>query len=210
MGFLGFGTSPEEIFNKAYSAYEKGDYKKALSLFEKAAAHGLDTAQYNCGLMYECGMGTEQNDSTAIQWYKKAKMNGHDFGDMNELSDTQFIAIATPEQLYEKGMELYESADGVTELEFSALKYLEPAAKSGNLDAQFECGQIYFQVDDEKSLYWLKEAASKGHMDAQCTLGTRYQYGYGTARNLEEAKQWYRKAAEQGHKFAINALKSME
>lgn len=43
----------------------------------KMAEIGNVKAQYILGEMYEDGRGVTQNDSKAIEWYKKAQQNGH-------------------------------------------------------------------------------------------------------------------------------------
>ena len=45
----------------------------------------------------------------------------------------------------------------------------------------------------------LIEKAKSGDTEAQFNLGIAYYVGHGVKADLEEAAQWYRKAAEQGH-----------
>lgn len=49
------------------------------------------------------------------------------------------------------------------------------------------------------NFYETKQLAMDGVADAQYNLGHMYEVGQGVEANLEEAVQWYRKAAEQGN-----------
>ena len=51
--------------------------------------------------------------------------------------------------------------------------------------------------------------AVQGDASAQNKLGYMHQTGKGVARNYTEAVNWYRKAAEQGHVIAKEALENL-
>jgi TPR repeat protein len=53
-------------------------------------------------------------------------------------------------------------------------------------------------------------AANKGNAVAQCNLGHAYMNGNRVKKDVEKAKHWYTKAAEQGHGDAVKRLKEME
>ncbi len=44
----------------------------------RMAAQGSSNAQFTLGEMYENGRGVEKNYDTAIEWYTKAKLSGHE------------------------------------------------------------------------------------------------------------------------------------
>lgn len=52
------------------------NYAKAFSFYQKAANHGLSSAQYSLGLFYLRGLGTEPNKALAIEWFKKSAAQG--------------------------------------------------------------------------------------------------------------------------------------
>ena len=54
------------------------------------------------------------------------------------------------------------------------------------------------QQSDAGTLGWFRAAAEHGHAEAQNNIGTLYEIGKGVTQDMNEAKQWYRKAAEQG------------
>jgi len=52
----------------------------------------------------------------------------------------------------------------------------------------------------------LRADAEKGDAQAQYNLGVSYANGQGVPKDKAQAKQWYRKAAEQGFEQAQDAL----
>ena len=70
---LSFGAN----FDDGVNAYEKGDYKTALTIFEDLAKKGDIDAQYNLGLMYDNGRGVKQDYKKAFEWYEKAANQGY-------------------------------------------------------------------------------------------------------------------------------------
>ena len=101
------------------------------------------------------------------------------------------------------------------------------SAKSGDLNAQRKVGLGYcsgqvVKQNYPKALYWFYEVAKQKGVnkvivekirwiaskdaDAQFLLGKCYSEGQGVATNLEEAVNWYRKAAEQGNAKAQYSL----
>lgn len=57
------------------------------------------------------------------------------------------------------------------------------------------------------SFEYLCKAASLGHSMAQNNLGVWYELGIGTSKNIELAKEWYVKSANNGNKKAKESLK---
>ena len=77
---ISFGATLEEAtiaYNKGVSAFQKNDYKSALTIFEDLASKGDATAQYNLGVMYDFGKGVKQDYFKAKEWYEKAANQGH-------------------------------------------------------------------------------------------------------------------------------------
>ena len=87
---------------------------------------------------------------------------------------------------------------------------LEPLAARGNPEAQYRLAGLYRvgrgvrkNVDKAGSLYL--EAALAGHADAQFSLALLLEKSAGNA-SLAEAREWYGKAAAQGHRRARERL----
>jgi len=68
------GTQPD--FLGLVEMYKKGEYEGALRGFRILAENGDVAAQYNVGVMYLNGQGTEYSDTEAIRWFEKAAQQG--------------------------------------------------------------------------------------------------------------------------------------
>ena len=142
--------------------------------------------------LYENGTGVSQNDSEALEWYRKAAEKGN--------ADAQI----------ELGKRYFEGR-GVSANEAEAVVWYRKAADKGNTEAQLELGDRYFEGRGVEQKYstaaeWYRKAAEQGIARAQYQLGLMYSQGQGVERNYVETAEWYRKAAEQGSKEAQRSL----
>lgn len=96
-----FAISDAELFWNTYTAALRGDKE----------------AQFQSGVMFERGIGTDRNQSKAAIWYEKAALQGH--------IDAQYnIAI------------MYASGRGVEENEKFAMMWLAASAKQGDKESR--------------------------------------------------------------------------
>ena len=67
-------------------------HNKAFPLLEKSAEQGYIDAQYQLGLAYRYGKGTEANKEEALRWFKEAVSQGHEEAEKNlkELENEEF------------------------------------------------------------------------------------------------------------------------
>ena len=78
-----------------------------------------------------------------------------------------------------------------------AMEELQPAARSGNADAEELIGVMYamglgVERDDRRAFEWYLRAAMKGHAGAQSGIGWYYETGRGLpAPDLVRAYTWY-------------------
>jgi len=78
-----------------------------------------------------------------------------------------------------------------------AFQQLQPAARSGNADAEELIGVMYamglgVERDDRRAFEWYLRAAMKGHPGAQSGIGWYYEVGRGMpAPDLVRAYMWY-------------------
>lgn len=84
-----------------------------------------------------------------------------------------------------------------------ALRKLHARAESGDADAQFHMGNLFFKGDEVVQDYaeaakWYRLAALKGYAQAQLKTGMMYDAGVGVAQDYTEAVRWYRLAAGHG------------
>ena len=82
---------------------------------------------------------------------------------------------------------------------FYAQTDLEKKARKGNVKAQSELADLYYEKKDyENAFRWAEMAAEKGFAEAQNTLGRLYVYGLGCKKDEVKAFEWFLKAAKQG------------
>jgi TPR repeat protein len=67
--------------------------------------------------------------------------------------------------------------------------------------------QAYFRKEYRQVFQMLFPLAAAGNGQAQYTLGYLYHYGLGVEKNDQQAMQWIQRAATQGNKKALEALK---
>lgn len=92
-----------------------------------------------------------------------------------------------------------------------AFEILEPMAREGNVNAQYNLGRMYAKGkgvsrDFAKAVHWFRKAADQGYVSAQYNLGVMYDNGQGVDKSYTDAIQWYHKAADQGHPKAQFSL----
>jgi len=66
------GVGYSQDLEKAWEAYEKGDYATALREYSVLAEQGHAKAQLNLGLMYDNGHGVTRDYKEAVKWYRKS------------------------------------------------------------------------------------------------------------------------------------------
>lgn len=111
-------------------------------------------------------------------------------------------AFAAPEDDYQKGAKSYAEGDVVT-----AMPHLKTAADAGHAVAQALYALILDRADsDDEAVQYYRKSAEQGNADGQYGYGTMLSSGEGIARDVELGRQWLTRAAEQGHKLAINEL----
>lgn len=91
-----------------------------------------------------------------------------------------------------------------------ALEACEAAAAEGDMQAQFELGDFYYQGeraerDLDKALEWFEDASVQGHPMAQYRLGMMHYQGEGVERNLPQAYIILKMAAVNGQDAAMDA-----
>ena len=158
----------------------------------RAAEQGDADAMYELGESYNYGLGVEENEEQAVEWYRKAAELGH-AGAMYGLGGCYYFG---------KGVEVNEE---------QAVEWYRKAAELGHADAMYELGECYYYgtgvtKNMEQAVKWYRKAAELGHADAMYELGECYYYGHGVEVNEEQAVEWYHKAAELRQTDAMHML----
>lgn len=111
-------------------------------------------------------------------------------------------APAAPDEDYQKGMKAYREGDLM-----GAMAPLKTAADAGHGAAQALLADILDKAEfDEEAVAYYRRSAEQGNADGQFGLGSMYSSGEGVKRDPGEARRWITRAAEQGHRQAINVV----
>jgi hypothetical protein len=111
---------------------------------------------------------------------------------------------------YAGGMEAAKAAARVRDFS-KAAELLEPLAKDGNSEAQYQLASLLrsgkgVPRDYEQAIRWLMRAAAQDNLNAQYTLGVMYENGSGVEKNKQEAMEWFMAAAARDHVMAQRKL----
>jgi hypothetical protein len=119
------------------------------------------------------------------------------------------------EAQYELGLAYVEGDKGVKQDKAEGAKWVRKAAEQGLGEAQYNLGVMYLEgsgvtQSDTEAIAWWTKAAEKGDVNAQYNLGHIYLVGKGNIQpNVQEAKKWLQKAADQGDDEAKEAFKNI-
>ncbi len=199
------------------------DASQAVNWFRKAAEQGSSNGQSGLGFAYERGRGVARDDTEALKWYQLAAEQGYADGqsglgfmnmegrgtNKNDAEALKWIRRAV-DQGNASGQNLlglaYERGQGVEKSEVDAVKWYRLAAQQGYAIAQSNLGWMYFNGkttrNDSEAVRWFRAAAEQGDANGQNGLGVAYERGQGVAKDLVQAANWYRKAADNGNSQA--------
>lgn len=168
----------------------------AVSWYLLAANNGSTYSKYMVSILYQLGLGVEQDLSESVNWYKKA----------SESKDSADAKVKIARKYMHPTSLITDSKQ--------AFVWMESAANQGSIEGQYLLGDMYINgigVDksDLNAITWLGKAAEKNSPYAQYSLGVMYYNGQGTEQNLQEAQKWIEKAALQGYSEAQYLLGRM-
>lgn len=89
-------------------------------------------------------------------------------------------------------------------LQFAALAQSDDPSRQNYESARKLLKGDGVEKDEKKGFQQMETAALAGHLPAMAGLGYLYSAGIGVSKDPEKAKEWFRKAADQGH--AISCL----
>ncbi|XP_029972630.1 death ligand signal enhancer [Salarias fasciatus] len=171
---------------------KQNNYKDAFACFVSAAQQGYSKAQFNTGVCYEKGRGVSKDKEKALHYYKQAALGGH--------THAQYR--------YAKLLLTTRGQQSLEELN-TAMELLEQAAAADLTKAQLCLASVYSQDPvryGSKSVHYLKMAAASGDNTALLLLGQCYESGLGVQKNLKQAFDFYKQAAQAGNKQAQSLL----
>jgi len=165
------------------------DMNKAYEWWLKSASQGNRDGQFGLALMFDAGEGVNQSFSSALVWYRKA-------AEQNDARAQHRIG-----QIFAEGL-------GVNKDPEEAVIWWKKAADQGYASAQVELSTAYskglgVKKDGPKALQLLKLAAAQNSPIAANNIGVFYEFGLGGCSiEMNTAREWYRKAADQGYATA--------
>lgn len=171
------------------------DPERAFKWLLTAALAGRTAGEAECDLAFaiKSGSAVDPDWRTAVEWLEDAAGQGNPRG---------MVGLA---EACEKGL-------GVPQSFPQALKWLELASAKDNIFALQRAG-YYLAVgfggiakDHKRAIEYFRRAASKDEAKAKYCLGVAYENGHGVAKDLSEARKWYKAAAAQGDSDAQRAL----
>ena len=170
--------------------------------------------QYQMGLCYLYGYGTEINEQEALRWLQMAADQGHSnaMDLLGQAEETAFDEAITEETLPVWCM---KAEEGDPDAQFAVANYfsqkdskkyhsdityyLESAAEQGHGEACLRLGkQLISTKDYEKAIIYLDRAAECSIAEAAELLSFCYFHGLGVAQNKETAEQFLLRHAEWG------------
>ena len=153
---------------------------------------GIPGAQFDLANYYEL-QGSDNDLKQAIELYELAANQG--------LKEAQ-NAIGL----------MYDEGKGVTEDDAKAIEWYQKSADQGHAEAQFNLANMYaagtgVEQDFKKALSLFEQSAAT-NTQAYYVVGVFYFNGYGVDVNKETARTWFQKAADNGDKQGMKALRT--
>jgi len=140
-------------YRKARSAYEAGEYKKALHIFEQLSNDGDSQAQYDLSQMYLQGIGTNKNLEKGWIWMNRAA----DGGNVQAMLE---LAVR------------YQKSPALENSEQMAFMWFQKAAMAGSAAGQYNLAHLYEDgnqtpVDLVKAYAWMSLSNRSGNPMAE-------------------------------------------
>jgi serine/threonine protein kinase len=170
------------------------DSRKAFQYFDEAAKKNEPNAIAALGEAYLLGEGVEKDEAQAISLLKKASEKGVPLA-------KNLLGLC-----YHKGV-------GVERNDREAFRLFTEAAERGLAEAFRNLGVLYMKGEGvvknaTKAVEKLKEGSLKGDAESMFLYAQCFDNGFGTKPNPDEARKWFRKAAEAGHAAAAEWCRS--
>ena len=189
----------DKVFEEARSFFDNKviDHKgeESIALFHRlqsCAKQGDKRCQNQLGMWFLYGVGTEQNNGLALEWFMKA-------AEQNYAS-----AFGNIGNLYRKGL-------GVERDNNKAVHYYKEGADRKHSACQYRLGKCYLEgigVDVNKDLAFslFKESSMQGYAPAMFMLYLCFLNGWGTYKDEGAAVNYLKKASKEKHAKSIYVL----
>jgi TPR repeat protein len=197
----------------------------AFRWYSQAAQKGLPDAFTQVGLMLANGKGTERDFAKAADNFQKAMERGDSSG-AGFLGECYLYGKGVPKdekhaiELLETGAkngdhhamtvlgDCYVRGQGVPRNSAEAFRLYSQAVKFGYGDAMGNLGVLYMKgdgvgQDPQRALELFRSGAKQGNATCMFCLAQSLDGTPGVTPNPVEAEGWYKKAAQLGHRKAL-------
>ena len=179
--------SPDDLVKQAWESYQGQRYDDAFKFASDAKERGAVLAYYLLGILYLNGEGVAKDMAMAYSIFLEGAQKGD--------SECKFHAYLC--LFYGKGI-----ATNVTE----AYKWLYLAALDGHPLAMLETGKVICnsEISDQynEAYNWFVKAASADVEEAKAWVGYCYEMGYGVQKDIQQAKEIYKREIYKGNRYA--------
>ncbi len=177
-------TTPSELaFQAARAAYASKDYERAFAQARSAADAGHVAAMRLAGHMLEAGLGVDQDETAAAEYYRRAAQRND------------------PDALYSLGLLGLESRGGVSKPE--AESFLSRAGRAGDAAAAEALGYALLsgeigRLDVNAAALWLARAADAGRTSAAYPAALLFTGQDGADIDYARARKYLEQAGTAG------------
>lgn len=187
-----------------------------------------DRLQYRIGWMLLRGVGSERDESAALEWlgksaelknpYAEYQMAKHILANPSAKRERTRQAVDWLTHAAESGLDyaqyalgkLYRDGGPAGQDMTQAVIWFSQAAEQGNQYAMYALGKLHLEMDNPAAaLRWFRQSADLGNQYAQYQLGKLLLTGDGVAKDTAGAVRWLTESAEQGNQYAQYALSKL-
>lgn len=191
------------------AAPDAPDYASVEKWWHLAAERGDSTAAYNLYIFYKKGEGGRTDGEEALRWLRRAAELGDaksQYGVyLESRGEELYWLLRAAEQGFHKAEELIRKLKIFRDEEGELwVDLVTPGALQFLLGVFHEKGRLGAMVNMKTAVEWYLKAAEKGYADALYRMGECYEHGTGVEADSDQARSYYRRAAEQGHKEEID------
>ncbi len=208
----------------AATSHQQDRLEWAASALEKVSADDAAKSAFMLGLLYDRGLGVEQNSQKAVEEYEVAIKDNSPLASF--VLGTYYFTGHTVGEDKERAVELLDTskAKGLpfTYFNLAVIKaknnkpYLALIAKAkalGSYKANLYMADNAFLTGDTsgypEAVSTYKKYAEKGFDNSELKLGYIYDYGIGVKKDYQKAYEYYIKAARQGNQYAAYLVARM-
>ena len=186
----GNGEAWYYLGNLEMNSIDLDQYEQVMEYYTKAYECGYGPGLVGQAMLYEDGLGVEQDFAKAFELYTQATKEGYVEG---------YCGLGN----------LYWHGNGVLPDEKVALEYYKMAVESEDyiwrnfakcqIAKMYKAGNPGIGLDYSAAYDWYTQAANEGYGSGFLGIGNMYYSGDGIDKDRQEAFEWYKRAAAHGN-----------